>query len=264
MGEATWYTRSRGRIFGPFTRAQLESLRDRGQLTRFHEVSQDRQSWTSAASVSELFSQGEATPSQSPSNAYSLAGREIPVHEAQEMPTVGASALADGSSSWFYSRGGAHAGPVTFHDLQRMAAQGEIGPDSLIWKSGMADWVASRQFPDLVFPGQGAVTSVSAVPPQTYPAPSVPAYSNLPPRTSGLAVASLVLGILNLCGIGSLLATIFGAVSLGQIARSNGTLTGKGMAIAGLVLGIIGLGFVPFLYFLGLLGGIADSLQHRF
>ena len=155
-------------IFGPFTRAQLESLRDRGQLTRFHEVSQDRQTWTSAASVSELFSQGEATPSQSPSNAYSLAGREIPVHEAQQIPIVAASAPVDESPSWFYSRGGAHAGPVTFHDLQRMAARGEIGPDSLVWKSGMADWVVSRNFPDLVFPVQGAVTSVSAVPPQTY------------------------------------------------------------------------------------------------
>ena len=154
MGEATWYTRSRGRIFGPFTRAQLESLRDRGQLTRFHEVSQDRQSWTSAASVSELFSQGEATPSQSPSNAYSLAGRAIPVYEAQEVAAEGPSAPAEGSSSWFYSQGGAHAGPVTFQDLQRMAAQGEIGPDSLVWKSGMAGWVASRQLPDLVFPGQ--------------------------------------------------------------------------------------------------------------
>ena len=169
MGEATWYTRSRGRIFGPFTRAQLESLRDRGQLTRFHEVSQDRQSWTSAASVSELFSQGEATPSQSPSNAYSLAGRAIPVYEAQEVAAEGPSAPAEGSSSWFYSQGGAHAGPVTFQDLQRMAAQGEIGPDSLVWKSGMAGWVVSRNFPDLVFPVQDAVTSVSAVPPQTYP-----------------------------------------------------------------------------------------------
>lgn len=264
MGEATWYTRSRGRIFGPFTRAQLESLRDRGQLTRFHEVSQDRQSWTSAASVSELFSQGEATPSQSPSNAYSLAGRAIPVYEAQEVAAEGPSAPAEGSSSWFYSQGGAHAGPVTFQDLQRMAAQGEIGPDSLVWKSGMAGWVASRQLPDLVFPGQGAPPSVLAVAPHPYPAPGISVYSNTLPRTSGLAVASLVLGILVLCGIGSLLATIFGAVSLGQIARSNGTLTGKGMAVAGLVLGIIGLGLFAFLFFQGMLDGIANSFQRRF
>ncbi len=58
-------------------------------------------------------------------------------------------------------------------------------------------------------------------------------------RTSGLAVASLVLGIIglliNLLGV---LAIIFGAISLGQINREP-ELKGKGMAIAGLVLGII-------------------------
>jgi hypothetical protein len=58
-------------------------------------------------------------------------------------------------------------------------------------------------------------------------------------RTSGLAVASLILGIIglliNLLGV---LAIIFGAISLGQINREP-ELGGKGMAIAGLVLGII-------------------------
>lgn len=79
------------------------------------------------------------------------------------------------------------------------------------------------------------------------PSPAPPAY---PPfayqgatarqaRNSGLAVASLVLGLLGLCGIGSILAIIFGAVAIRQIDESNGALTGKGMAKAGLVLGII-------------------------
>ena len=213
--------------------------------------------------MSELFSQGEATPSQSPSNAYSLAGREIPVHEAQQIPIVAASAPVDESPSWFYSRGGAHAGPVTFHDLQRMAARGEIGPDSLVWKSGMADWVVSRNFPDLVFPVQGGVTSVSAVPPQTYPAPGVPAYSKHPHAQavwrspawfweSSFFVESEVSS-----------DHLRGRLP-GPISRSNGTLTGKGMAVAGLVLGIIGLGLFAFLFFQGMLDGIANSFQRRF
>lgn len=71
------------------------------------------------------------------------------------------------------------------------------------------------------------------------PLPTEMSYS--PPRTSGLAVASLVLGIVWLCGIGSLLATVFGAVALKQIGDSRGSVTGKGMAIAGLVLGVLGL-----------------------
>jgi hypothetical protein len=54
-----------------------------------------------------------------------------------------------------------------------------------------------------------------------------------------LAIASLVLGILWLCGVGSLLAIIFGGVALG--VTSGGRKGGRGFAVAGLVLGIIGL-----------------------
>jgi Domain of unknown function (DUF4190) len=58
--------------------------------------------------------------------------------------------------------------------------------------------------------------------------------------TSGLAVASLVLGILWLFWIGSILALIFG-----YIARKDIRKTGKdggGLAIAGIVLGWVGVG----------------------
>jgi thiol-disulfide isomerase/thioredoxin len=60
-----------------------------------------------------------------------------------------------------------------------------------------------------------------------------------PSKTNGLAVASLVLGILPVFGIGAILAVIFGHVSLGQIKKSDGAQTGRGMAIAGLILGYI-------------------------
>ena len=61
-------------------------------------------------------------------------------------------------------------------------------------------------------------------------------------RSNGLAVASLVLGILWLFWIGSVLAVIFGHVAHGQINASHGTQVGRGMATAGLVLGYIGVG----------------------
>jgi hypothetical protein len=59
--------------------------------------------------------------------------------------------------------------------------------------------------------------------------------------TNGLAIASLVLGIVWLAGLGSLLALIFGLKARRQIDWSNGTQGGRGMATAGIVLGIIGL-----------------------
>jgi len=61
-------------------------------------------------------------------------------------------------------------------------------------------------------------------------------------RTSGMAVASLVTGIIGMVLIPiifSLLAIIFGSVGMGQTNRSG--VKGHGMAVAGLVLGIIGL-----------------------
>jgi hypothetical protein len=59
-------------------------------------------------------------------------------------------------------------------------------------------------------------------------------------QTNGLAVASLVLGILWIFWLGSLLALVFGFIAKGQIERSNGAQGGKGLAIAGIVLGCVG------------------------
>ena len=65
-------------------------------------------------------------------------------------------------------------------------------------------------------------------------------YPAYPPQrgTNGLAIASLVLGILWLYWIGSILALVFGYVARRQI-RERGE-AGNGMAIAGIVLGWIG------------------------
>jgi hypothetical protein len=57
--------------------------------------------------------------------------------------------------------------------------------------------------------------------------------------TNGLAVASMVLGIVWIYWIGSILAVIFGAVALKQM-KARGQ-SGRGMATAGLILGIVGL-----------------------
>src|SRR5687768_11097018 len=71
---------------------------------------------------------------------------------------------------------------------------------------------------------------------QPYPGqPYQAGYYPVQQRTNGLAIASMVLGILWLYWIGSILALIFGYVAKGQIDRSNGVETGRGMAIAGIV-----------------------------
>jgi hypothetical protein len=70
-------------------------------------------------------------------------------------------------------------------------------------------------------------------------------------RTSGLAVASLVLGILGIW----ILAIIFGGVAINQTGK-NPNLSGRGMAIAGLILGIVGF-FITLFVIIAIVGAAA-------
>jgi len=56
-------------------------------------------------------------------------------------------------------------------------------------------------------------------------------------RTSGLAIASLVLGILGLftAGLTGLIGVVLGIIALVQIGDQRGRLGGQGLAIAGVV-----------------------------
>jgi hypothetical protein len=58
-------------------------------------------------------------------------------------------------------------------------------------------------------------------------------------QTSGLAIASLVLALFALCGVGSIGAIVCGHLAIARIKTSNGTLKGRGLATAGLILGYV-------------------------
>ena len=90
---------------------------------------------------------------------------------------------------------------------------------------------------------------VAGGPPGLRPYPPVAA-----PSTNGMAVASLVLGILWIYWIGSVLALIFGYIARQQIAQAQGMQQGQGMATAGIVLGWIGVGFLVLFILLFILG----------
>jgi hypothetical protein len=80
--------------------------------------------------------------------------------------------------------------------------------------------------------------------------------------TNGKAIAGMVLGIVWLCGIGSILALVFGYQAKREIEASGGLQEGRGMAIAGIVLGWVGVGFlILYVVVYGLLFGGALLLQ---
>ena len=87
------------------------------------------------------------------------------------------------------------------------------------------------------------------------------------PRTDGLAIASLVIGILSLvCTVACLgivlgpTAAIMGFISRQRVASSGGALGGGTLAVIGLVLGI--LGFVASVgWFFLIISGAISSLS---
>jgi len=84
------------------------------------------------------------------------------------------------------------------------------------------------------------------------------------PKTNGLAIASLVLGIAGLlfyaCGVASVLALVFGYMSRGQIDRDPQNQGGRGMAIAGIIMGWIGVAiFVIFWVVIAIVAATSDN-----
>ncbi len=84
---------------------------------------------------------------------------------------------------------------------------------------------------------------------QLWLVPQPPAYAQSPMlpaqrarKTSGMAIASLVLGILWVYWLGSILALVFGYLAKREIRDSNEPIEGNGLATAGIVLGWVGVG----------------------
>ena len=107
---------------------------------------------------------------------------------------------------------------------------------------------------------------MSEMPPPPPPPPAMPQPgAGAPGQTNGLAVASLVLGILGIvsCGytffVAPVLAVILGVIARKQI-RERGQ-SGDGMAVAGLIMGIVGLVIsliLVILFVVGVAAGFAD------
>jgi hypothetical protein len=110
------------------------------------------------------------------------------------------------------------------------------------------------QYPpiDPGYPGAGPQFPPAGPPPGWIPNPVPPTNT-----TNGLAIASLVLGIVWLAGIGSILAVVFGFVARKQIRARHQS--GNGMALAGIILGWIGVGVL----ILAIIGAATSSSSNN-
>lgn len=153
---------------------------------------------------------------------------------------------------WYYSKNNQQQGPVTRERLEELVRSGEVKPFDLVWNETMTDWVPLGSLPGFALPPvpQAQSPGPSAAPPLAAAPPSTIVHSYDPPPaagasagTNGLAIASLVMGILSplCCGCFTALpAIICGHIALSQISKSP-LQSGKGLAIAGLVLGYLGI-----------------------
>ncbi len=135
---------------------------------------------------------------------------------------------------------GKEYGPVTLEQIQKWIVEGRVNAQTRVQAAGSAEWKTLADFPELKasLPGR-------PVPPGT-PIPA-PLSSGAPAgQTQGLAVTSLILGILSM--LGCVFFTAIPAVICGHIARSRALSSperygGAGLALGGLITGYIGLAF---------------------
>ena len=161
---------------------------------------------------------------------------------------------------WYYAKHGKQEGPVDLAGMQRGLQSGEIAPTDLVWREGMTDWLPAGEVRELseapvpppptpVAPVLGGSPAAASAIQGGYQAPvGGIAPTMVPVTTNGMAIASMVCGIVSLMmcyvhGLCALPAVICGHMALKQIGKSLIPMGGRGMAIAGLVTGYIGLLF---------------------
>ena len=125
-------------------------------------------------------------------------------------------------------------GPVSSDQIHQWIAQGRIGAQTRAQADG-GDWKTLGDFPEF------ATSIGNAVPPTPRPVSNPFPEPSAPVKTSGLAIASLVLGILGFvsCGVTSIIGIILGIMAIIRVNKSNGALRGNGLAIAGIIVSVV-------------------------
>ena len=132
---------------------------------------------------------------------------------------------------------GKEYGPVSADVVRQWIQERRANGQTRVQLEGTIDWTALADLPEFA---PALVARESSPPPPLPPllstSPTAAAAPTATTKTSGLAIASLVLGVLGFCGITALLGIVFGIVAQVSISRSNGRLKGRGLAIAGMIL----------------------------
>ena len=131
---------------------------------------------------------------------------------------------------------GKEYGPVDAATIRQWIGQRRLAATSSIKVESDPDWKPLTAFPEF----QDALTPATTAPPPG-DIPPLRDFAPAPETTNGLALTSLVLGILLCLGpLTGIPAVICGHLARSRIRHSPGQGGGAGMALAGLILGYIG------------------------
>ena len=128
-------------------------------------------------------------------------------------------------------------GPVSADQLRQWIAQRRVVAQTMAQADG-GEWKNLGSFPEFAADFGNPIPASPAFTPAPSFASTPRAEIIAPPATSGLAIASLVLGICGIisCDLSAIVGLILGIMAMSQIRKSNGTLGGRGIALAGTII----------------------------
>lgn len=158
------------------------------------------------------------------------------------------------------AKNGEKSGPFEKEEVYRRLVAGELSGSDLGWHEGLTEWeplakLLPPQTPPIPTAGTPVFGSVST-PAQVSPQSA---------QTSGMAIASMICGVLGLLlWLPCIPAIILGHLGLSAIKKSAGALKGGGMAVAGLVMGYLMIAAIPLIAILAALAVPAfSSVQQK-
>lgn len=260
----SYYVRSQGKVHGPFSFDDLKTKAGKGHLKKTHQVSTDRRKWQPARRVEGLF----PPPPKPPQPTPEAKAPEVVEPELVEVSLIDDEPLEvvepEDETEWHYCLQGDEQtqGPILETRLKKLFQSGRLPYDTLVWNETLGDWVEANRIPALQGP------PANAEPAATMEVNIIDSDSGgFSPMSSGLPIpplasASLILGILGIAipiGVGSVLAIVFGHLSLSQIKANRQTYQGEGMAKTGLILGYVSLAILLMAFLVWLIIKVTQS-----
>jgi hypothetical protein len=145
---------------------------------------------------------------------------------------------------------------VTADNICRWVTDGRLNAQSLMREDSDTEFRPLSTFPEFADALAAKAATSGVLPPLPSAIPPIPA------KTSGVAITSLVLGILGVftCGITALIGLILGIIAMVKVKNSGGKLGGNGIALAGTIVSGIFLVMIP-IYAAMMLPALAAAKQ---